>query len=83
VFEGSRVTLWEGNRTTGTGIVTVHTATSPKAIDVAMTDGPGRGQVARGIYEVAGSRLVLCIGLERPTAFNPTESASLVELVPA
>ena len=81
VFEESQVTLLEGDRTTGTGIIAVHPATSPKAIDVAMTEGPGRGQTARGIYEVAGDRLVLCIGPERPSAFKPTESVSLVELV--
>ena len=83
VFAESRVTLWEKDRTTGTGLVTLHSATSPKAIDVAMTEGPGQGQVARGIYEVTGDHLVLCIGPERPSAFNATETVSLVELVRA
>jgi uncharacterized protein (TIGR03067 family) len=76
VFAGDRVTLLEDDVATGAGAVAVR----PGAIDVAMTDGPGRGQVARGIYEVAGDRLRLCIGPERPAAFRGVGSASLVEL---
>ena len=80
VFEGDRVTLFEGDQVMGTGTITIHPATTPAAIDVGMTDGPGRGQVARGIYEIVGSRLRLCIGPERPAEFHPAGQASLVEL---
>jgi uncharacterized protein (TIGR03067 family) len=79
VFAGDRVTLFEGDRATGAGTVAVLPAT-PKAIDVAMSDGPGAGQVARGVYELAGSRLRLCIGPERPAGFEPAGPASVVEL---
>jgi uncharacterized protein (TIGR03067 family) len=81
VFEGDRVTLFEGDRATGAGAVTLHPRSTPKAIDVEMTDGPGRGQVARGVYEVAEACLRLCIGPERPAGFSPTGPASLVDLV--
>jgi uncharacterized protein (TIGR03067 family) len=80
VFAGDRVTLFEGDRATGAGTVAIHPATAPAAIDVKMTEGPGRGQVALGIYEVVGGRLRLCIGPERPAAFHPAGPASLVEL---
>jgi uncharacterized protein (TIGR03067 family) len=79
-FEGGRVTLLEGERATGAGTVTVHPAATPKAIDVEMTEGPGSGQVARGIYEIVGDCLRLCIGPERPTGFSPAGPVSLVEL---
>jgi uncharacterized protein (TIGR03067 family) len=79
-FAGDRVTLFEGDRATGSGTVTVLPAADPKGIDVAMTDGPGAGQVARGVYEVAGDRLRLCIGPERPAGFSPARPASVVEL---
>jgi uncharacterized protein (TIGR03067 family) len=82
VFAGDRVTLFEGDRATGAGTIAVDPGTTPAAIDVVMTDGPGRGQAARGIYEIVGGRLRLCIGPERPAAFHPAGPASLVELEP-
>jgi uncharacterized protein (TIGR03067 family) len=79
-FESGRVTLLEGEQVTGPGTVIVHSAATPKAIDVEMTEGQGRGQVARGIYEIVGGRLRLCIGPERPAGFIPAGQDSLVEL---
>jgi uncharacterized protein (TIGR03067 family) len=80
IFVGDRVTLFEGDRATGAGTVLIHATTTPKGIDVAMDDGPGAGQVAKGVYEFAGGRLRLCIGLERPVGFVPAGPASVVEL---
>lgn len=80
VLEGDRVTLFEEEQATGAGAVALHPAAIPKAIDVELTDGPGRGQIARGIYEVVEGRFRLCIGPERPTEFSATGAASLVEL---
>jgi uncharacterized protein (TIGR03067 family) len=80
VFAGDRVTLFEWDHATGAGSVAVHPAATPKGIDVAMSDGPGAGQVARGIYEAVGGRLRLCIGPERPADFTPKGAASVVEL---
>jgi uncharacterized protein (TIGR03067 family) len=79
-FEGDRVILFEGEQATGAGVVTLQQAATPKTMDVQMTDGPGQGQVARGIYEIVAGRLRLCIGSERPTQFHPSGSESLVEL---
>jgi uncharacterized protein (TIGR03067 family) len=80
VFAGDRVTLFEGDRVTGAGTIAIHPGTAPATIDVVMTDGPGRGQRARGIYEIVGGRLRLCIGPERPAGFHAAGPASLVEL---
>ncbi len=80
VFAGDRVTLLEDGASTGSGTVAVRPDVAPASIDVTMTDGPGRGQVARGVYEVAGDRLRLCIGPERPAGFDGAGAASLVEL---
>jgi uncharacterized protein (TIGR03067 family) len=79
-FVGDRVTLFEGDRATGAGTVVVHETSTPKGIDVAMDDGPGAGQVAKGVYEFCGGRLRLCIGPERPEGFAPAGPASVVEL---
>jgi uncharacterized protein (TIGR03067 family) len=79
-FVGDRVTLFEGDRVTGAGTVVVHETTAPKGIDVVMDDGPGAGQVAKGVYELSGGRLRLCIGPERPAGFVPAGPASVVEL---
>src|SRR5262245_40477245 len=65
-----------------TGTVVLHPASTPQAIDVALTDGPGKGQVAQGVCEIVGGRLRLCVGPERPAGFRPEGSASLVELEP-
>ena len=80
VFEGDRVTLLEDGKPTGAGTVTLQPDAGPKALDVRMTEGPGRGQKAEGIYELAGDRLKLCIGPERPTAFRGAGPAAVVEL---
>ena len=44
------------------------------------TEGPGRGQKAEAIYQLAGDRLTLCIGPERPAGFRGAGPAALVEL---
>ena len=79
-FTGDRVTLFEGGRATGAGTVIIDPAATPEAIDVAMTDGPGAWQVARGVFEIVGDCLRLCIGPERPAGFSPVGPASVVEL---
>jgi uncharacterized protein (TIGR03067 family) len=79
-FEGARVTLHEGDAVTGAGSFAARPADAASEIDVTMTDGPGRGQTALGLYQFVRDRLRLCIGLERPAGFTPTASASLVEL---
>ena len=45
---------------------------SPKAIDVTVTDGVGKGQTLKGIYESDGEDLKLCLTGE-PVEARPTE----------
>ncbi len=78
VFRGGRVTLLEDDAPAGSGDVTLHTDRLPLAIDVAMTEGQGKGKTVLGIYEVTGDRLRLCIDDERPVAFGG--AGALVEL---
>jgi len=46
---------------------------SPKAIDLIGQDGPSRGKTQRGIYELSGDTLKVCLPLDetgaRPTSF--------------
>ena len=80
VFAGSLLMLLERERVTGFGLVSVAAGTSGRHIDLRMTEGPGRGQIALGLYEIDGTTLRLCIGAERPTRFTSAGSATLVEL---
>jgi uncharacterized protein (TIGR03067 family) len=80
VFAGDRVTLFERDQPTGAGTVTVYPEKDPSVIVVEMTDGPARGQVARGVFEVAGDRLLLCIAPEQPPGLSPAGPAAMVEM---
>lgn len=40
---------------------TLDPARSPRAIDLTWLDGPGKGQVVRGIYSLDRGRLRLCV----------------------
>ncbi|HMF14628.1 MAG TPA: TIGR03067 domain-containing protein [Gemmataceae bacterium] len=53
----------------------------PKEIDVTPGDGPDRGKVLRGIYELMDEELKICIGKagkERPTEFASKENSGVV-----
>jgi uncharacterized protein (TIGR03067 family) len=80
VFDGDRVTLYQGESVMVAGTVAIHANAAPKEIDVEMTEGPARGQVVRGIYEIAENRLRLCIGPDRAAQFSPAKATSVVEL---
>ncbi len=49
ISDGDRVTIVEGDGTTGVGIVALDPEATPKALDVLMTEGAGRGRTALGI----------------------------------
>jgi uncharacterized protein (TIGR03067 family) len=59
---------------------------TPKAIDTTAQDGPYKGEVARGIYDLDGDRLRICLPddpviRERPTTFETKAGSRLVLLV--
>ena len=46
---------------------------SPKTLDAAVTEGPNKGGVILGIYEISGDTLKVCFdpeGKKRPTQFK-------------
>jgi len=52
---------------------TIDPAKKPKAIDYTMTEGPTKGKIHLGIYELEGDTLKFCFaapGKDRPTEFT-------------
>ena len=60
---------------TYSGTVKVDVSTSPKTINLMFTDGPEKGNVSLGIYELKGDDWKICLGLtgkDRPKTFVTT-----------
>jgi uncharacterized protein (TIGR03067 family) len=73
IFEGDKHTVKKGNEVIQVGIQKLDPSRSPKAIDVTMTEGPSKGAVMLGIYEINGDTLKVCFdaaGKKRPTEFK-------------
>jgi uncharacterized protein (TIGR03067 family) len=72
-FRGQTHTLTMGDQVIQVGSMTLDPSKSPKTIDVTMTEGPNKGAVMLGIYEIAGDTLTACFdpeGKQRPTQFK-------------
>ena len=72
-FEGNKHTVKKGNEVIQAGTQKLGPSRSPKAIDVTMTEGPNKGAVLLGIYEISGDTLKVCFdpeGKKRPTEFR-------------
>ena len=72
-FEGAKHTVKNGDKVIQTGTQTIDPAKSPKTIDVTITEGPSKGTVMLGIYELDGDTLKVCFdfgGKTRPTEFK-------------
>ena len=83
-FEGARHTVRNGTEVIQVGTQTIDTSKKPKAIDVTLTEGPMKGAVLLGIYEIDGDTLKVCFDLEgkkRPTEFkSPPGSQTFVNV---
>ena len=81
-FEGERYSVKEGNKLVEGGTQELDPSKSPKIVDVTVTDGPNKGTVMLGIYEISGDTLNVCFdpeGKQRPTEFaGATGSRTLV-----
>jgi uncharacterized protein (TIGR03067 family) len=78
VVRGDTFTLKMG-QTTYTGVEKLDESKLPKEIDVTFNDGPQKGGLQRGIYELDGDQHRTCIALpgkERPTAFTGSSGGS-------
>jgi uncharacterized protein (TIGR03067 family) len=72
-FEGDKHTVKKGDEVVQVGTQKLDPSQSPKAIDVIMTEGPNKGAVMLGIYEIDGDTLKVCFdpnGKKRPTEFK-------------
>ena len=72
-FEGDKYTVKKGDEVIQAGTEKLDLSKSPKTIDVAMTEGPSKGTVMLGIYEIDGDTLKVCFdpeGKKRPTEFK-------------
>ena len=72
-FEGDKHTLKKGDEVVQVGTQKLDPSKSPKTIDVTMTEGPNKGKVMLGIYEIDADTLKVCfdpLGKKRPTEFK-------------
>jgi uncharacterized protein (TIGR03067 family) len=73
IFEGDKHTVKKGDEVIQVGTQKINPSKSPKTIDVTMTEGPSKGKVMLGIYEIDGDTLKVCFdsqGKKRPTEFK-------------
>jgi uncharacterized protein (TIGR03067 family) len=52
------------------GTIILDPSTSPRTCDFALEKGEGRGGILKGIYQIDGDVLRLCIGIRRPKEFE-------------
>jgi uncharacterized protein (TIGR03067 family) len=72
VLKGKQFTTTVGGNTTE-GTFKIDPTTSPKSIEITFTDGPGKDNTQKGIYELEGNRQKICwagMGKPRPTEFE-------------
>jgi len=73
IYEGEKHTVKAGDKVIQVGTQKIDPSKSPKTIDVTMTEGPSKGAVMLGIYEIDGDTLKVCFDMEgkkRPTEFK-------------
>jgi uncharacterized protein (TIGR03067 family) len=72
-FEGDKHTVKKGDEVIQVGTQKLDPSKSPKTIDVTMVEGPSKGKVMLGIYELDADTLKVCFdpeGKTRPTEFK-------------
>ena len=72
-FEGHKHTVKKDDEVIQVGTQKLDPSKSPKTIDVTMAEGPNKGAVMLGIYEISGDTLKVCFdpeGKKRPTQFK-------------
>ena len=73
IFERDKHTVKKGDDVIQVGTQKIDPSKSPKTIDVTMTEGPSKGAVMLGIYEIDGDTLKVCFdpqGKMRPKEFK-------------
>jgi len=81
-FDGDQ-TFWviDGQRT-NRATFRLDERSAPKSIDLTQLDGKEKGQTMRGIYQLSGDTLKLCLksAESRPTEFKSTKEQIVFEL---
>jgi uncharacterized protein (TIGR03067 family) len=72
-FEGDKYSVKKGDKVVEAATQKLDPSKSPKTLDAKVTDGPNKGAVILGIYEISGDTLKVCFdpeGKKRPTEFK-------------
>jgi uncharacterized protein (TIGR03067 family) len=72
-FEGDKYAVKMGDKVVEAATQKLDPSKSPKTLDVMVTEGPNKGAVIVGIYEINGDTLKVCFdpeGKNRPTQFK-------------
>src|SRR5262245_62358381 len=72
-FEGDKYTVKVGDEVIQKASQKLDPSKSPKAMDGTVAEGPGKGTVILGIYEISEDTLKVCFdeaGNKRPTEFK-------------
>jgi uncharacterized protein (TIGR03067 family) len=72
-FEGDKYAVKNGDEVVEAATQKLDPSKSPKTLDAMVTDGPNKGAVILGIYEISGDTLKVCFdpeGKKRPTEFK-------------
>lgn len=82
-FNGDKYAVKKGDDVVEAATLKLDPSKSPKTLNVTVTEGPNKGAVMLGIYEISGDTLKGCFdpeGKKRPTEFT-TAAASQTTLV--
>ncbi|HEV3299060.1 MAG TPA: TIGR03067 domain-containing protein [Planctomycetaceae bacterium] len=77
-FEGDKYAVKNGDEVVEAATQKLDPSKSPKTLDAKLTDGPNKGAVILGIYEISGDTLKVCLdpeGKKRPTKFKAESGA--------
>jgi uncharacterized protein (TIGR03067 family) len=84
IFESDKHTVKKGDEVIQVGTQKLDPSKLPKTIDVTMVEGPHKGTVMLGIYEIDADTLKVCFdpeGKTRPTEFkSPPGSKNFVNV---
>jgi uncharacterized protein (TIGR03067 family) len=72
-FAGDKYTVKKGDEVIQAATQKLDPSRSPKTLDATVTEGPNKGAVILGIYEISGDTLKVCFdeeGKKRPTEFK-------------
>jgi uncharacterized protein (TIGR03067 family) len=83
-MEGDKFTVKQGEEMYQTGRQKLDPSKTPKTLNAEVTEGPEKGSVMLGIYELDGDTLKVCFDLEgkkRPTGFKSTAGSNTILIV--